>query len=167
MHVDCVEEHVRACSGGQDLQVSAPQRRLRRVAVEGNRLSVLTEGDSSYSPVFFWVPLAYPLLEQLPNSAAEAILNYSCLKECEPEGHCLWAANNGRVLINTPKLKARHSGLQSSRVKWTILCAEVVKFSVEGLEGIDKKKLENKALMVSFPETFLWACCVVGRMKQN
>jgi len=49
----------------------------------------------------------------------------SPLKECEPEGHCLWAANNGKVLINTPKLK-------------------VVKFSVEGLEGIDRKKLENK-----------------------
>jgi len=49
----------------------------------------------------------------------------SPLKECEPEGHCLWAANNGRVLINTPKLK-------------------VVKFSIEGLDGVDRKKLENK-----------------------
>lgn len=49
----------------------------------------------------------------------------SPLKECEPEGHCLWAANNGRVLINTPKLK-------------------VVKFTIEGLEQVDRKKLENK-----------------------
>eukprot|EP00440_Ansanella_granifera_P004872 gb/GFBE01005283.1/.p1 GENE.gb/GFBE01005283.1/~~gb/GFBE01005283.1/.p1 ORF type:complete len:578 (+),score=181.92 gb/GFBE01005283.1/:1-1734(+) len=49
----------------------------------------------------------------------------SPLKECEPEGHCLWAANNGRVLINTPKLK-------------------VVKFSIEGLDNVDRKKLENK-----------------------
>lgn len=49
----------------------------------------------------------------------------SPLKECEPEGHCLWAANNGKVLINTPKLK-------------------VVKFSIEGLDKADSKKLENK-----------------------
>jgi len=49
----------------------------------------------------------------------------SPLKECEREGHCLWAANNGRVLINTPKLK-------------------VVKFTVEGLDGVDRKKLEQK-----------------------
>eukprot|EP00442_Polarella_glacialis_P053612 CAMPEP_0115118906 /NCGR_PEP_ID=MMETSP0227-20121206/44773_1 /TAXON_ID=89957 /ORGANISM="Polarella glacialis, Strain CCMP 1383" /LENGTH=609 /DNA_ID=CAMNT_0002520271 /DNA_START=84 /DNA_END=1913 /DNA_ORIENTATION=- len=49
----------------------------------------------------------------------------SPLKECEPEGHCLWAANNGRVLINTPKLK-------------------VVKFTITGHEQCDRKKLENK-----------------------
>jgi hypothetical protein len=49
----------------------------------------------------------------------------SSLKECEPEGHCLWAANNGRVLINTPKLK-------------------VVKFLIDGLDTCDRKKLENK-----------------------
>jgi len=49
----------------------------------------------------------------------------SPLKECEPEGQCLWAANNGNILINTPTLR-------------------VVKFSVEGLDKVDGKKLENK-----------------------
>mmetsp|Transcript_5664 Transcript_5664/g.10110 ORF Transcript_5664/g.10110 Transcript_5664/m.10110 type:complete len:572 (+) Transcript_5664:85-1800(+) len=49
----------------------------------------------------------------------------SPLKECEHEGHCLWAANNGRVLINTPKLK-------------------VVRFTVEGLDKVDRKKIEQK-----------------------
>merc|ERR1719265_2080089 len=49
----------------------------------------------------------------------------SPLKECEPEGMCLWAANNDRVLINTPTLK-------------------VIKFVVEGFDKADKKKLEDK-----------------------
>merc|ERR1719181_2245717 len=49
----------------------------------------------------------------------------SPLKECEQEGQCLWAANNDKVLINTPTLK-------------------VIKFKVLGLENADKKKLENK-----------------------
>lgn len=49
----------------------------------------------------------------------------SPLKECEPEGMCLWAANNGRILINTPTLK-------------------VMKFRVDGLDKADMKKLENK-----------------------
>jgi len=49
----------------------------------------------------------------------------SPLKECEQEGRCLWAANNNRVLINTPTLK-------------------VVKFKIEGLDKVDRKKLENK-----------------------
>merc|ERR1719218_574038 len=38
----------------------------------------------------------------------------SPLKECDPEGMCLWAANNGKVMINTPTLK-------------------VVRFTVDGL----------------------------------
>jgi DnaJ-class molecular chaperone len=49
----------------------------------------------------------------------------SPLKECDPEGMCLWAANNGKVIINTPTLK-------------------VIKFLVEGLDKADKKKLANK-----------------------
>merc|ERR1719327_215911 len=49
----------------------------------------------------------------------------SPLKECDPEGMCLWAANNGKVLINTPTLK-------------------VIKFVIEGLDKADRKKLENK-----------------------
>mmetsp|Transcript_54441 Transcript_54441/g.129740 ORF Transcript_54441/g.129740 Transcript_54441/m.129740 type:complete len:577 (+) Transcript_54441:40-1770(+) len=49
----------------------------------------------------------------------------SSLKECEPEGQCLWAANNGRVLLNTPTLK-------------------VIKFKIEGLDQVDRKKLDNK-----------------------
>jgi len=49
----------------------------------------------------------------------------SPLKECEREGMCLWAANNGKVAINTPTLK-------------------VVKFVVDGLKQADRKKLENK-----------------------
>jgi len=49
----------------------------------------------------------------------------SPLKECETEGMCLWAANNGRVLINTPTLK-------------------VNKFAIEGFSKADMKKLENK-----------------------
>jgi len=49
----------------------------------------------------------------------------SPLKECEPEGMCLWAANNGRIIINTPTLK-------------------VIKFVIDGLDKADKKKLENK-----------------------
>jgi len=49
----------------------------------------------------------------------------SPLKECEQEGMCKWAANNGRVLINTPTLK-------------------VIRFTVEGLKIVDRKKLENK-----------------------
>merc|ERR1719217_710281 len=49
----------------------------------------------------------------------------SPLKECDPEGMCLWAANNGKVLINTPTLK-------------------VIKFVIEGLDKADKKKLANK-----------------------
>merc|ERR1719440_31266 len=49
----------------------------------------------------------------------------SPLKECEHEGMCLWAANNGKVAINTPTLK-------------------VVKFTVEGLYKVDQKKLNQK-----------------------
>jgi DnaJ-class molecular chaperone len=49
----------------------------------------------------------------------------SPLKECEHEGMCLWAASNGKVAINTPTLK-------------------VVKFTVEGLDKVDQKKLNNK-----------------------
>lgn len=49
----------------------------------------------------------------------------SSLKECEREGSCLWAANNGKLLLNTPTLK-------------------VIKFQVMGFEAADKKKLENK-----------------------
>lgn len=49
----------------------------------------------------------------------------SPLKECEHEGQCLWAANNERVLINTPTLK-------------------VIKFKVLGIDTADKKKLDNK-----------------------
>jgi len=49
----------------------------------------------------------------------------STLKECEHEGMCLWAANNGRVLMNTPTLK-------------------VIKFKVDGLDKADRKKLEMK-----------------------
>lgn len=49
----------------------------------------------------------------------------SSLKECDPEGQCLWAANNNRILINTPTLK-------------------VIKFTIEGLDKADRKKLENK-----------------------
>eukprot|EP00449_Zooxanthella_nutricula_P009462 CAMPEP_0198510232 /NCGR_PEP_ID=MMETSP1462-20131121/14056_1 /TAXON_ID=1333877 /ORGANISM="Brandtodinium nutriculum, Strain RCC3387" /LENGTH=506 /DNA_ID=CAMNT_0044239559 /DNA_START=45 /DNA_END=1565 /DNA_ORIENTATION=+ len=49
----------------------------------------------------------------------------SPLKECEHEGSCLWAANGGKVLINTPTLK-------------------VVRFSIIGLDKADRKKLENK-----------------------
>merc|ERR1719262_185318 len=46
----------------------------------------------------------------------------SPLKECEDEGMCLWAANNGKVIINTPTLK-------------------VIKFLVDGLDKADRKKL--------------------------
>jgi len=49
----------------------------------------------------------------------------SNLKECEQEGQCLWAANGGKMLINTPTLK-------------------VVKFKIDGAEKADKRKLENK-----------------------
>lgn len=49
----------------------------------------------------------------------------SPLKECEHEGMCLWAANNGKVLINTPTLK-------------------VVRFILHGVDGADKKKLDDK-----------------------
>merc|ERR1719199_665084 len=49
----------------------------------------------------------------------------SPLKECEPEGMCLWAANNGKVVINTPTLK-------------------VIKFTVDGMDKADRKKLEDK-----------------------
>eukprot|EP00933_Yihiella_yeosuensis_P046456 TRINITY_DN4197_c0_g2_i1.p1 TRINITY_DN4197_c0_g2~~TRINITY_DN4197_c0_g2_i1.p1 ORF type:complete len:639 (-),score=151.57 TRINITY_DN4197_c0_g2_i1:266-2182(-) len=49
----------------------------------------------------------------------------SSLKECEPEGNCLWAANDGKVLINTPKLK-------------------VVRFNIQNLDKCDRKKLEEK-----------------------
>merc|ERR1719382_505068 len=49
----------------------------------------------------------------------------SPLKECEHEGQCLWAANGGKVLINTPTLK-------------------VVKFSISGIDKADKKKLGDK-----------------------
>mmetsp|Transcript_33538 Transcript_33538/g.76177 ORF Transcript_33538/g.76177 Transcript_33538/m.76177 type:complete len:555 (+) Transcript_33538:95-1759(+) len=49
----------------------------------------------------------------------------SSLKECEPEGQCLWAANGNRVAINTPTLK-------------------VVKFTLEGYDKADKKKLMDK-----------------------
>jgi DnaJ-class molecular chaperone len=51
----------------------------------------------------------------------------SPLKECEHEGMCLWAANNNRVLINTPTLK-------------------VIKFTIDGLDKADKKKLDNKEM---------------------
>jgi DnaJ-class molecular chaperone len=49
----------------------------------------------------------------------------STLKECEPEGQCLWAANGGKVAINTPTLK-------------------IVKFKLEGYDKADKKKLMDK-----------------------
>lgn len=49
----------------------------------------------------------------------------SSLKECDPEGMCLWAANNGMVLMNTPTLK-------------------VLRFDIHGLASADRKKLENK-----------------------
>jgi len=49
----------------------------------------------------------------------------SSLKECEHEGACLWAANNGKIMINTPTLK-------------------VVKFELEGVDKADAKKLANK-----------------------
>ena len=49
----------------------------------------------------------------------------SQLKECEHEGQCLWAANGGFVMINTPTLK-------------------VIKFTLDGLDKVDRKKLENK-----------------------
>jgi len=49
----------------------------------------------------------------------------SPLKECEQEGRCLWAANNHKVLVNTPTLK-------------------VIKFTIEGFEKADKKKLQDK-----------------------
>lgn len=49
----------------------------------------------------------------------------SNLKECDHEGQCLWAANGGKVLINTPTLK-------------------VVKFNIDGVDKVEKKKLENK-----------------------
>lgn len=49
----------------------------------------------------------------------------SSLKECQQEQSCLWAANNGRVLINTPTLK-------------------VVKFTVDNFHQVDRKKLMNK-----------------------
>jgi hypothetical protein len=49
----------------------------------------------------------------------------SSLKECEHEGMCLWAANNGKVIMNTPTLK-------------------VIKFTIEGLDKADMKKLEQK-----------------------
>eukprot|EP00927_Polykrikos_kofoidii_P070821 TRINITY_DN671_c0_g1_i2.p1 TRINITY_DN671_c0_g1~~TRINITY_DN671_c0_g1_i2.p1 ORF type:complete len:599 (-),score=147.21 TRINITY_DN671_c0_g1_i2:49-1665(-) len=49
----------------------------------------------------------------------------SSLKECEHEGQCLWAANGGKVLINTPTLK-------------------VIKFTVENIDKVDRKKLEDK-----------------------
>eukprot|EP00928_Gymnodinium_smaydae_P004173 TRINITY_DN11448_c0_g1_i1.p1 TRINITY_DN11448_c0_g1~~TRINITY_DN11448_c0_g1_i1.p1 ORF type:complete len:601 (+),score=168.40 TRINITY_DN11448_c0_g1_i1:53-1855(+) len=51
----------------------------------------------------------------------------SDLKECEHEGQCLWAANNGKLMINTPTLK-------------------VVKFGIDGLDKADGKKLQNKDL---------------------
>merc|ERR1719330_1137044 len=41
------------------------------------------------------------------------------------EGSCKWAANQNRLLMNTPTLK-------------------VVKFKIVGLEDADKKKLANK-----------------------
>lgn len=49
----------------------------------------------------------------------------SDLKECQQEDQCLWAANNERILINTPTLK-------------------VVKFTIDGLDKVDRKKLEDK-----------------------
>merc|ERR1719512_203521 len=49
----------------------------------------------------------------------------SPLKECQHEQSCLWAANNGRLLVNTPSLK-------------------VIKFKVSGLDQADKKKLLEK-----------------------
>merc|ERR1740130_663024 len=49
----------------------------------------------------------------------------SSLKECEQEGMCLWAANNGKIMINTPTLK-------------------VVKFVLLGFDTADKKKLDQK-----------------------
>jgi len=49
----------------------------------------------------------------------------SSLKECEHEGMCLWAANNGKIMINTPTLK-------------------VVKFVLLGFDTADKKKLDQK-----------------------
>jgi len=48
----------------------------------------------------------------------------SSLKECQEEHQCLWAANNKRVITNTPKQK-------------------IVKFAVEGLDQVDRKKLEQ------------------------
>jgi len=47
------------------------------------------------------------------------------LKECEREGMCLWAANNGKLIMNTPTLK-------------------VVRFSIKGIEKADRKKLGDK-----------------------
>lgn len=49
----------------------------------------------------------------------------SPLKECQEENQCLWAANNGKILVNTPTLK-------------------VVKFDIDGLDKVDRKKLEQK-----------------------
>jgi len=49
----------------------------------------------------------------------------SSLKECEREGMCLWAANNGKVIMNTPTLK-------------------VLKFTLLGIDQADRKKLEDK-----------------------
>eukprot|EP00747_Dinoflagellata_sp_TGD_P163541 gnl/TRDRNA2_/TRDRNA2_182312_c0_seq1.p1 gnl/TRDRNA2_/TRDRNA2_182312_c0~~gnl/TRDRNA2_/TRDRNA2_182312_c0_seq1.p1 ORF type:complete len:572 (-),score=156.09 gnl/TRDRNA2_/TRDRNA2_182312_c0_seq1:20-1735(-) len=49
----------------------------------------------------------------------------SPLKECEQEGSCLWAANNGLVLLNTPTLK-------------------VLRFTIDGLKQVDRKKIEEK-----------------------
>lgn len=49
----------------------------------------------------------------------------SDLKECEQEGQCIWAANTGRLLLNTPTLK-------------------VTRFSIVGMEKADAKKLEAK-----------------------
>lgn len=49
----------------------------------------------------------------------------SPLKECQREGMCLWAANKGRILMNTPTLK-------------------VVKFTVDGLDKADRKLLDQK-----------------------
>merc|ERR1719238_2110536 len=49
----------------------------------------------------------------------------SSLKECEQEDQCLWAANGGMFMINTPTLK-------------------VVKFKPLGLDKVDKQKLLDK-----------------------
>lgn len=83
--------------------------------------------NSEVSPEFDWLVNT----EWKGNSARYLLMRdgnvESDRKECAEEGQCLWAANNGKLLLNTPSLK-------------------VIRFIINGLDKCDQKKLEAKDL---------------------